>query len=121
VEDEHRWLDDNENVEDYSEGEYREETGWGWRCTHCQKEWDLAGSLALEAEPRRSPIDSTPHDMAHDDWDRILGEIIGDLSAAFLVQVPGLYERLSQHFGHAIIEQWQEERGVDTDGISPPP
>ena len=114
VEDEQRWLDANGDVRDACDGKYREDTGWGWHCRTCNTEWELRGSLAVETDRTRPLIDPNLHAIPHDDWDRILGEIIGDLSAASLMQVPGMYEVLSEHFGPAITEQWQEEQGIDT-------
>jgi hypothetical protein len=40
---------------------------------------------------------------------RILCDIIGDLSALTIVDIPGIFEILDSHFSTAIEEQWREE------------
>ncbi|MDH3604054.1 MAG: hypothetical protein OEU26_30980 [Candidatus Tectomicrobia bacterium] len=98
VEDEHR------------EDDYREVMGSGWMCTQCGEEWDRTRSWVVERELTPTRIDPNTYDIANDDWDRMLGEIIGDLSAATLMQIPGVYEILSEHFNNEIIDQWQQEQ-----------
>lgn len=52
-----RILDENGDVEDYSEGKRRKEIGWGWDCQDCHHEFDLTGSLGEELRPQLTATD----------------------------------------------------------------
>jgi len=48
--------------------------------------------------------------MKQGDFDRILCEIIGDLSAASIIQIPGVYEEVAEYFNNEILDQWWMEQ-----------
>lgn len=49
-----------------------------------------------------------PIDIPHDDWVRILTEIMDD--SEDLLAIPGVYELVSEHYNNDIIACWQREQ-----------
>jgi len=46
--------------------------------------------------------------MTDDDFDRILAQILDEMTGEQLLQVPGAYEAFSEHFNNEVLEKWEE-------------
>lgn len=45
--------------------------------------------------------------MTADDFDRILREIIDELSTSELLSIPGVYEAVSEEFNNEVLSRWE--------------
>jgi hypothetical protein len=53
--------------------------------------------------------------MTTEDFDRILTELVEQESAASLLQIPGVYEDLSDHFNNEVLQEWEEEQAEEAE------
>ena len=54
----------------------------------------------------------TPHkydNMTDADFDAILEKILDEMKGGQLLQVPGVYEAVSEHFNNDVLERWETE------------
>ena len=48
--------------------------------------------------------------MTHDDFDRILRDIVDQSPASYLLDVEGVYEIASEEYNDEVLERWEEEQ-----------
>jgi len=53
--------------------------------------------------------------MTHDDFDRILRDIVDQNPASYLLDVAGVYEIASEEYNNEVLERWEEEQDEDED------
>jgi hypothetical protein len=49
-------------------------------------------------------------EMTQDDFDRILQDILRNMSAAQILGVPGVAEILMEEFNNEVLARWEQER-----------
>ena len=49
--------------------------------------------------------------MTDDDFDRILLELVEEEKASTLLQIPGVYEVVSEYFNNEVLSMWDDEQG----------
>jgi hypothetical protein len=48
-------------------------------------------------------------DLTSDKFDEILAEIINEQPAASLLDIPGVYEAVSEHFNNEVLDRWEQD------------
>lgn len=49
-------------------------------------------------------------DMSTDDFDRILKELLRAMSAEQLLDIPGIYEIVSEEYKNEVLDRWEAEQ-----------
>ena len=47
--------------------------------------------------------------MTQEDFDRILEQILKKMYASQLLDIPGIYKVVSEHFNNEVLDRWKEE------------
>lgn len=55
--------------------------------------------------------------ITQEDFDNILKELVEGTSADELLQIPGVYEALSEHFNNDVLSQWEDENVTDDEEV----
>jgi hypothetical protein len=86
---------------------------------HCGEEWEMEWSCACndrcpscdsEIEPYQSDEIRDANDMSHDEWVSILESLV-IRDASVLLNIPGVYEAVSEHYNNEIIERYERGEG----------
>ena len=48
--------------------------------------------------------------ISHEEFDKILAELVWQTGPVCLLTIPGVYEVLSEHYHNAVIEVWERRR-----------
>ena len=51
--------------------------------------------------------------MTQDDFDRILTELVNQSPASYLLDIPGVYEVVSEDYNNMVLEYWDNEQETD--------
>lgn len=50
--------------------------------------------------------------MTHDDFVRILQDILDDTPANHLLDIPGIWEVLAEHYNNDVLQRWEDEQDI---------
>lgn len=53
--------------------------------------------------------------MTDDEFDSILTEIVDEGKASQLLQIPGVYEEVREHFNNEVLTRWEERQGAKSE------
>lgn len=49
-------------------------------------------------------------DMSQEDFDRILMDILREHTGEMLLDIPNIYEAVSEYFNNEILQRWEDEK-----------
>ena len=53
--------------------------------------------------------ETTYEALTNEKFDELLAEIMNESPASHLLDIPGVYEAVSEHFNNEVLERWEQE------------